>query len=113
MDPFVPVIMKIWTTSYGILSAGWASLLFLAFYWTIDVRGFRKWAFPFVVIGMNALAIYMSRTLIPLSQTIGIFTQPIAATLGSFGPLFRECSVLVVEWLILYWMYRRKIFLRA
>ena len=39
--PFVPVIMKLWTTSYGLMSAGWACLLFLAFYWTIDVLGYR------------------------------------------------------------------------
>ena len=113
MDPLVPVIMKLWTTSYGLASAGWACLTFLLFYWLIDVRGYRRWAFPFVIIGMNALAIYLAGTLVPLRRIVGIFTAGMAASLGSWGALFQAAAVLVVEWLILYWMYRRKIFLTA
>ena len=113
LDPVVPIVMKLWTTSYGLASAGWACLLFLGFYWTIDVLGYRKWAFPFVVIGMNALAVYMGRTLVPLTKILGIYTAGVAAQIGSFGPLFQALTVLMCEWLILYWMYRRKIFLTA
>lgn len=113
LSPVIPVIMKLWTTSYGILSAGWACLQFLLFYWIIDVLGYRKWAFPFVVIGMNAIAIYMGVTLIQFHRIVGPFTKPIAAQLGAAGPLFSASAVLLVEWLILFWMYRRKIFLRA
>ncbi len=111
--PFIPVIMKLWTTSYGILSAGWSCLLFLAFYWIIDLRGCRKWAFPWVVIGMNAIAAYLGPTLVPIGRIVRIFTKAPAETMGAFGPLFSAAAVLLVEWLILYWMYRRKIFLRA
>ena len=113
MDPVAPVIMKLWTTSYGVLSAGWACLMFLVFYWIVDARGYRKWAFPFVVIGMNAVAVYMAGTLVPLKKIVGIFTAGFAVSLGPFGALFQAIAVLVVEWLILYWMYRRKIFLTA
>ena len=79
----------------------------------IDVLGFRKWAFLFVIIGMNAVAIYMGVTLVPISRIVGIFSKPMAAHLGPFGALFSAAAVLLVEWLILYWMYKRKIFLRA
>lgn len=113
LDPVIPIVMKLWTTSYGLASAGWSCLLFLAFYWIIDVRGYRKWAFPFVVIGMNAVTVYMGRTLVPLTKIVGVFTAGIAADMGSFGHLFQAVAVLVVEWLILYWMYKRKIFLAA
>ncbi|MEK7409268.1 MAG: DUF5009 domain-containing protein [Acidobacteriota bacterium] len=113
LDPVVPVVMKLWTASYGLLSAGWACLLFLLFYGIIDVLGFRKWALPLVVIGVNALAVYMGRTLVPLTRIVGIFTADAARELGTAGPMFRALAVLVVEWLILYWMYKRKIFLRA
>ena len=113
MDPIVPVIMKLWTTSYGLASAGWACLLFLAFYVVVDVRGYRKGTFPFVVIGMNAITVYMGRTLVPLERIVDIFTKGPAAAVGSFGPLFQATAVLGVEWLILYWMYKRKIFLAA
>ena len=113
MDPIVPVIMKLWTTSYGLASAGWSCLLFLAFYAVVDARGYRKWTFPFIVIGMNAVAVYMGRTLVPLGGMVDFFTTGPAAAIGTFGPLFQAATVLVVEWLILYWMYKRKIFLTA
>jgi predicted acyltransferase len=113
LNPVIPIVMKIWTTTYGLASAGFACLMFLVFYWLIDVRGYRKLAFPFLVIGMNAVAIYMSESIIPWSKTVSIFTQPLAGTLGSFTPLFHASAVLTVEWLVLYWMYRRKIFLTA
>jgi predicted acyltransferase len=113
LNPVIPIVMKIWTTSYGLASAGFACLMFLVFYWLIDVRGYRKLAFPFLVIGMNAVAIYMSESIIPWSKIVAIFTQPLAGTLGSFTPLFHAIAVLTVEWLVLYWMYKRKIFLTA
>jgi predicted acyltransferase len=113
LNPVIPIVMKIWTTSYGLASAGFACLMFLGFYWLIDVRGYRKLAFPFLVIGMNAVAIYMSESIIPWSKTVAIFTRPLAGTLGVFTPLFHAVAVLTVEWLVLYWMYRRKIFLTA
>lgn len=110
---WIPVIMKLWTASYGILATGWACLLFLLFYWTIDIRNFRKPAFPLAVIGMNALAIYMGKSIVPLSRIIGIFTGSLDAQLGTFTPLVHAIAVLAVEWLILYWMFKRRIFLRA
>jgi len=113
LNPVIPIVMKIWTTSYGLASAGFACLMFLVFYWLIDVRGYQKLAFPFVVIGMNAVAIYMSESIIPWSKTVAIFTHPLAATLGSVTPLVHAVAVLTVEWLVLYWMYKRKIFLTA
>jgi predicted acyltransferase len=113
LDRFVPIIMKLWTTSYGIASAGWACLLFLAFYCVVDVLGYRRWAFPFVVIGLNALVIYMGSSILPLAKIVGIYTKGITADIGAFGPLFQAATVLLCEWLILYWMYKRKIFLTA
>ncbi|HKX00143.1 MAG TPA: hypothetical protein VJN43_20555 [Bryobacteraceae bacterium] len=113
LNPVIPIVMKIWTTSYGLASAGWACLMFLCFYWIIDVRGVRKWAFPFLMFGMNAVAIYMSESIIPWSKTVGIFTAPLEGVLGSFTLLFHAIAVLAVEWIVLYWLYKRKIFLTA
>jgi predicted acyltransferase len=113
LNPIIPIVMKIWTASYGLASAGWSCLLFLFFFWLIDVRGHRKWAFSFVVFGMNAVAIYMSESIIPWSKTVAIFTNPLTAILGSFTPLLHAAAVLGVEWLVFYWLYKRKIFLTA
>ncbi len=110
---FVPVVMKMWTTSYGILSASWSVLMFLFLYWIVDVLGYRKWGFVFVVIGMNALAVYLCNTVTRLDEIVGIFTKAPAAAMGAVGPLFAALAFFAVEWGILYWMYKRKIFLTA
>jgi len=113
MSPLVPVIMKLWTASYGLASAGCACLMFAVFYWVVDMRGYRKWSFPFVVIGSNAIFIYMFTSLVHLGRGMSVFTAGIAGMLGRAGPLFHEVSVIAVEWLILFWMYKRRIFVKA
>lgn len=113
LDPVIPIVMKMWTTSYGLASAGWACLMFLFIYWIVDVRGARRWAFPFVVIGMNAVAVYMSQSIVPWAGIVGIFASSLQSTLGSLTPLLQAIATLLVEWLILYWMYKRRLFLTA
>lgn len=112
---FQPSIMKLWTSSYGILSAGWACLMLLFFYCIIDVLGWRKWGFGFMVIGMNAIAIYLGVSLFGshISRMLKIFIDGTAAKLGACGPLFEAACIFGVWWLILFWMYRRKIFIKA
>jgi len=109
----VPVVMKMWTTSYGLMSAGCACLMLLFFYWLIDILGYRKWAFPLTVIGMNAIFIYMFTSLIHLDPIVDVFTQGIVRVLPNSALLFQQVAVLAVEWFILFWMYKRKIFLKA
>jgi predicted acyltransferase len=113
LSPLIPVIMKLWTVTYGLMSAGWACLLFLFFYWLIDVRGHRRWAFPLSVIGMNALAAYLGPTIVPMRRIAGIFTTPVARSAGVFGPVIAAAAVLLVNWSVLLWMHHRKIYLRA
>ncbi len=113
LNPFIPVVMKMWTTSYGVMTAGWACLMFAFFLWFVDVRGHKKWTLPLVVIGMNAVFIYMFMSIIPVGKIVGVFTDPIAARLGSFGELFSALGVFLVAWLLLFWMYKRKIFIKA
>jgi predicted acyltransferase len=113
LSPFIPVVMKMWTTSYGIMTAGWASLMFAFFFWFIDARGNKRWTLPLVVIGMNAIFIYLFMSIIPVGKIVGVFSAPIAAKLGSFGDLFSALSVFAVAWLLLFWMYKRNIFIKA
>jgi len=112
LSPFIPVIMKLWTTSYGLMSAGWACLLFLAFYWIIDMLGYRTWALPLVVIGVNALAAYLGPSIVQVQKMTNPFLKPLASQIGAFGPVLLTGATLLVNWLLLLWMYRRKIFLR-
>jgi predicted acyltransferase len=113
LSPIVPVIMKLWTTSYGLMSAGWACLLFALFFWIVDVQGWRRWSFPLVVIGVNALAAYLMPTLLPVKKVAGILTASTAKELGTAAAVLTTGTALLAGWLLLWWMYRRKLFLRA
>lgn len=113
LSPMVPIIMKLWTATYGLLSAGWSCLLFACFFWVVDVRQWRRWSFPLVVIGMNALAAYLLPTLTQLRGIVGVFLKPVAAQLGGYASILSSGAVLLAGWLVLWWMYRRRIFLHG
>ena len=113
IHPWNPIIKKICTTSFTLYSTGWILLMLLAFYWTIEVRGYRKWAFPLLVVGANSISIYSLEMVLYgwLSRAVGVFTYGFAWA-GDFAPVGQACSVLMVMWGLCYWLYRRKIFLR-
>ena len=113
LSPVLPIEMKLWTTSYGLASAGVACLEFTFFFWLVDIAHFCKWSIIVVPFGMNAVFIYMLVSLVSINAGTDIFTRPIAAHLGSAGLLFQASAALGVEWLILYWMMKRKIFIKA
>jgi predicted acyltransferase len=113
LSPVIPIEMKMWTTSYGLASAGVACLEFLFFFWLVDIVRYRKWGIVFVPFGMNALFIYVTASLIPIKAGTDIFTRPIAAHLGSAGLLFEALAALALEWLILFWMMKRKVFVKV
>lgn len=113
LSPVVPMIMKLWTTSYAFASTGWACLLFAFFFWVIEVKRWPWWSFPLTVIGMNALAAYLLPTFTQVRVIVGVFVKPLAAQLGIFGSVLSSGAVLLAGWLILWWMHRRRIFLHG
>ena len=111
-----PVVKRIWTPSWTLFSGGWCFLLLAGFYVVIDLWGRKRWAFPLVVIGMNSIAAYCIAHLFEdfVSGSLAThFGKGIYQVLGHpFEPLVHGGLVLLIFWLILYWMYRRKLFLR-
>ena len=107
-----PVIKRLWTSSMVLLAGGWSYLLLALFYLVIDVWGFKKWAFGFVVIGMNAIAVYMSIQLFNFRQIGNIFVGGLSDRLGDWNSLVQAIAAFAVIWLILYWMYRKKTFIK-
>jgi heparan-alpha-glucosaminide N-acetyltransferase len=111
-----PIVKRIWTSSYTLYSGGLVVLILAGFYALLDWKGWRRWSFPLLVIGANSIAIYV------MSWTIEHFiSSALVRHLGAapfqvmgppFEPVLRGVGVLIVFWLILYWMYRKKIFLR-
>ena len=78
----------------------------------IDVQGFRKWAFFFVVIGMNAITIYFLQSIVHFDEIGKLFVQGIREHSGLFQPLVLPLGALALKWLLLWFLYRRRIFLR-
>lgn len=111
-----PIVKRVWTSSYTLYSGGWVVLMLAGFYALIEWKGWRRWAFPLVVVGMNSIAIYvMSWTMVDFfgDAVDRHFGRAIAVMSGpTFQPVLHGFAVLVIFWIILFWMYRRKIFLR-
>lgn len=111
-----PLVKRIWTPTWVLFSGGWCFLLLAGFYTVIDWHGKQRWAFPLVVIGMNSIAAYCIAHL-----TEGFIVENFKTHLGQqfftlFGekaaPVFQGAVVLLLYWLVLLWMYRRKLFLK-
>lgn len=113
IEPWNPIIKRICTTSFTLYSGGWVLLMLLAFYWVVEIKGWRKWTFPLLVVGANSIFIYSLDQVLRgwLNRAVGVFTANYAF-LGDFGPVAQSCTVLLVMWYLCYWLYERKIFLK-
>ena len=108
-----PVIKKIWTSSFVLVTCGYSSLLLASFYLVINVAGWRRWAAPFVWIGVNPITIYVV-------SGLGIFND-IARRIagGDLNKLFGACGPLVLALVSLFlvfafahFLYKRRVFIR-
>lgn len=111
-----PIVKRIWTPAWTLFSGGWCFLLLTFFYSVIDVANYRKWAFPLMVIGMNSIAAYI------IADGLGSFISgSLYIHLGQdfdkifglpYASLVKGTLVLLIEFYILYWMYKKKIFIK-
>jgi predicted acyltransferase len=110
---WLPIIKNLWTSSYVLFAAGWSLLLLALFYWIIDIRGWKKWAFFFTVIGMNPITIYILDRFFDFGIIVAIFVHGFIDYLGPYKPLVLELGTIAVTWSLLYYLYRQKFFLRV
>ena len=114
-----PIIKKIWTSSFVLFTAGLSSLLLALFYYVIDIRNHRNWCRPFIWIGMNSITIYLTKNF------IGGFNKVSARLVGGdiktffdhhlakgWGDMMISIVGLLLAFWFVYFLYRRKIFLR-
>lgn len=124
-----PINKPIWTSSYAVFTAGAAAMLLGVCYWAIDVRAWRGWTKPFVILGTNAIALYVASGL--LADTLGVihvagpegasmslarylylsFFLPLASPKNA--SLLYAVANLAVLFVLLAWMYRRRMFLKV
>jgi predicted acyltransferase len=114
-----PVIKKIWTSSYVLVAGGYSSILLGAFYLVVDVWKQRKWCQPFVWIGMNSIAIYMTNNIVGGFRRLA--ERLVGGDIRTFLNVhvaagFGDVMVAVVGLLLAFWLvrllYQRKVFLR-
>jgi predicted acyltransferase len=114
LSPVYPIIKKMWTVPYVLLAAGISAVLLSLFYYVIDVRGSRNWTLFFRVFGMNSITIYVGARIVSFSGISRFFLNWISVHFSeAWGAVFIAMGVLVIEWGVLYFLYKKQIFLRV
>ena len=108
-----PIIKNLWTSSFVLFAGGWSLLLLALFYGVIDLLLWRAWAFFFVVIGANAITAYLLPHVIDFEKVGHFFLGGVQRHAGAFGPVVAALGVLAAQWLLLLYLYRRRLFLRV
>ena len=111
-----PVVKRIWTPSWVLFSGGWCFLILSAFYATTDWSEWSRWTFPLRVIGANSILIYCIHDLLA-PFILGSFKTHLGPdvfqVLGPwYEPFVAGATVMTVYWLLLLWMYQRRVFVR-
>jgi predicted acyltransferase len=115
LQPVNPMIKRLWTVSFTFFSTGWVVTFLIAFYWLIEVRQYKRWTFPLLVVGMNSIFIYsLGQIGIKgwLDRGLSAFTSRFSV-LGDLGVIPHQFAVLACMWYACYWLYQRKIFLKV
>jgi predicted acyltransferase len=110
---WLPIIKLLWTSSFVLVAGGISCLMMATFYLVIDVLGYRRWIFPFTVIGVNALAVYMATILFDFRKIGNVFIGHLLPRVGRWDQVLSESAALAIVWLILYWMYRTRSFVKV
>jgi predicted acyltransferase len=108
-----PIIKRLWTPSYVLYSGGWVLLFGALLYWVIDVCNLRRWTFAFVVVGMNSLVMYLLAAF--GTKRVEPWLDHFADQTGiasPFWPIIESTVTLLLFWLICFWLYRRRMFVR-
>jgi predicted acyltransferase len=133
----VPMIKKLWTSSFAIYAAGWTCLMMATFYLLIDCTGWKWWSIPFVVVGVNSIFMYViAGILTPVARRIADLLVQAGVGIGNWvrelvhgrapadtvtpplldanwSALLAAFLSLFVLWLVCLWLYRRRIFLKV
>jgi predicted acyltransferase len=106
-----PINKHLWSSSFILLTAGMAFIFLAGFYWVIDVLQFRKWAFFFMVIGMNSITIYLAYRFFDFSHTSNLlFGGLYAPAPEPWHEVFQALGVVLLVWAFLYFLYRNRLF---
>ncbi len=112
LSTFYPIVKACWTAPFNLLTGGIGFLLIASFYYIIDVKGWKKWSFFFRVIGMNSIFIYLFYDMVDVAHT-SKYLFGWTVLWGDFGQLVSITGTIMLVWSLLYYMYKKGIFLRV
>lgn len=111
-----PIVKRIWTPAWVLFSGGWAFVLLAGFYYLVDVKGWKSWFYWLIVVGTNSIAAYIIAHTIDsfIADSFRIHIGPDYNLIfgQSYRTLVSGAIILLVEWWILNWMYKKKIFIK-
>lgn len=114
ISPVYPIIKSCWTTTFNLLAGGISFILLALFFLITDHWKIRMWAFYFRIIGMNSIFVYLFTRLVEVRRVTEFFFGWLAIPLSEQnGQLLLNIGFLGITWLLLYYMYRKNIFLRV
>ncbi len=109
-----PINKNMWSSSFVLHTTGLSLILLSVFFYIIDVRGYKNWAFFFKVIGMNSILIYISGKFINWTYTTNAFFKWLGQLVGDpYNIVVMAICMLAIKWLILYVLYKKRVFLRV
>jgi len=108
-----PPIKSAWTTTFNLLAGGICVWLFVIFYLLVDFKRESNWSFFLQVVGMNSLTIYLAEKVFSFPEMSAFFFGGIASRCGRWHEVVLVAGILVVEWLLLYFLWRKRAFLRV
>ena len=109
-----PINKALWSSSFVLAVAGYSLVMFALFYYIIEVLGWRKWSLFFTVIGMNSITIYLGQRFINFSYTSErLFSGLVKLMPDNSQAFFTQLAYIAVCWLFLYFLYRKRVFLKV
>jgi predicted acyltransferase len=109
---YFPVIKNLWTSSFVLVAGGWSLMLLSVFYGIIDGLGFRAWAWLWIIIGANAITIYLLQRIVPFDKISEFFLNGIGNLAGDHRPIVILAGAIVCKCILLAVMYKKRMFLR-
>ncbi len=111
---FFPINKTLWTSSFVLVTCGYSTLLLALFYYLIDVLKFQRWAVFFAIIGTNSIVAYLATSIVDWKFIAASLFGGVAVSFPDvWQSAFKVFSLVVVQWLVLYWLYQRKIFVKV
>lgn len=109
-----PINKKLWTSTFVCVVAGYSLFMFALFYYIIDVKGYVRWSFFFRVVGLNSITIYLAQRIVNFGQISDFFLGGLVSKCPeALGTFINITGYIAVCWLFLYFLYKKKIFLKV